>query len=73
MTERDYNILIGVLLATNVIFFIIVFMLYGEINLLKEKLARMTDTVQALDAKIYKIELVQEETFLSEKKIEKSK
>lgn len=73
MTGRDYNILIGVLLATNVIFFIIVFMLYGEINLLKEKLARMTDTVQALDAKIYKIELVQEETFLSEKKIEKSK
>jgi uncharacterized protein YoxC len=71
MTERDYKIVIGVLLAINVICLIIIFVLCGEINSLQEKLSEMTDTVRALDDKISRIELAQEETLLSEKRLEK--
>lgn len=64
MTERDYKIIIGVLLATNVICLAIVAVLCGEINSLQERLLEMTDTVRTLDDKISRIEAAQEETFL---------
>lgn len=72
MTERDYKIIIGILLATNVICLIIVFALCGEINSLQERLSDMTDTIRTLDDKISRIEVAQEENALfSEKKMEK--
>lgn len=71
MTEKDYKIVIGMLLTTNIICLIIVSVLCGEINSLQERLSDMTDTVRTLDDKISRIELAQEETLLSEKRIEK--
>lgn len=71
MTERDYKFIIGILLTTNVICLIIVSALCGEINSLQERLLEMTDTVRALDDKISRIEVAQEETLLNEKRIEK--
>lgn len=71
MTERDYKIIIGALLATNVICLAIVAVLCGEINSLQERLLEMTDTVRTLDDKISRIEAAQEETFPGGKRIEK--
>jgi len=71
MTEKDYKNIVGVLLATNVVCLIIVAVLCGEIISLQEKLSEMTDIVRTLNDKISRIEVIQEETFLSEKKIEK--
>lgn len=71
MTERDYKIIIGVLLATNVICLIIVFVLCGEIHSLQEGLSDMTDTVRTLDDKISGIE-IDEETLYIEKRIQKA-
>jgi hypothetical protein len=71
MTEKDYKNIVGVLLATNVVCLIIVAVLCGEIISLQEKLSEMTNIVRTLNDKISRIEVIQEETFLSEKKIEK--
>jgi hypothetical protein len=71
MTEKEYKIITVVLLLTNVICLITVLVLIGEINLLQENLSDMTDIVRILDDKISRIEVVQEETLQSEKRIEK--
>jgi hypothetical protein len=71
MMERDYKFIIGILLTTNVICLIIIAVLCGEIFSLQEKLSEMTDTVRTLNDKISRIEVIQEETLLNEKRIEK--
>lgn len=71
MTVKDYKIIVGILLATNVICLIMIAVLCGEIYSLQEKLSEMTDIVRTLNDKISRIEVIQEENLLSEKRIEK--
>jgi len=71
MTEKNYKIIVGTLLATNVICLIMITVLCGEIYSLQEKLSEMTDIVRTLNDKISRIEVIQEETLFGEKKIEK--
>lgn len=60
MTAKEYKIVIGTLLATNITCLIIISVLCGEINLLQDNLSKMSDTIRALDEKIANIELAQE-------------
>ena len=60
MTAKEYKVVIGVLLVTNIIGLIIIFVLCGEINLLQDKVSEMSGAIRALNEKISNIELVQE-------------
>lgn len=71
MTEREYKIIVGVLLVTNVICLICICVLVGEVNSLQLKLSDMADTVRSLNDKMTRIEGAQEKTLHSEKIIEK--
>lgn len=61
MTAKEYKIIIGALLVTNVTCLIIISVLCGEINLLQNQLMEMSDTIRTLDEKIANIELFQED------------
>lgn len=72
MTAKDYKIVISILLTINVICLVIIATLCGEIYLLQTTLSETADTVRLLEDKISRIEVIQEETLLGEKRIEKS-
>ena len=65
--ERDYKIIVGVLLATNITCLIIISILCGEINLLQERITETSDLIRVLENKIANIEVIQEENLLNEK------
>jgi hypothetical protein len=67
MMERDYKIIVGILLATNITCLIIISILCGEINLLQERITETSDMIRVLENKIANIEVTQEESFLNEK------
>ena len=58
--EKNYKIIIIVLLTTNVIFHIIIAVLFGEIYSLQENLSNMTEAARALEDKISRMEIEKE-------------
>ena len=63
MIQKDYKIIISVLFATNVICFVIVYFLCGEIYSLQEKLSDTMETVLTLQDKISRIEIEKEKNY----------
>ena len=61
--EKNYKIIISVLLTTNVISLIIVYFLCGEVYLLQQKLLDMMETVRTLEDKISRIEIDKEKGY----------
>jgi len=71
MTELNFKYIIRLLLGTNVLCIIIIFVLCGEIYLLQDRLSEVTDLVRTLNDKISKLEIIQQEAINGGKSIEK--
>ena len=63
-TNQNSKALICILVITNVIAFVIVFVLFGEINLLQEKLFQTSVEARMVDFEINEIYLTQKELFI---------
>lgn len=70
MMEKNFRLIVRLLLGTNVMCLIIIAVQCGEIYLLQEKLSEMSDVVRSLDAKISQLESIQKEAIYGEKLIE---
>ena len=64
-TNQNSKALICILVITNVISFVIVFVLFGEINLLQENLFQTSVDARIADLEIEEIYLTQKEVFRS--------
>ena len=62
-TNQNSKALICILVITNVISFVIVFVLFGEINLLQENLFQTSVDARIADLEIEEIYLTQKEVF----------
>ena len=60
-SNQKSKALICILVITNVISFVIVFVLFGEINLLQERLLETAEIVRTLNLKIDEIKFLQKE------------
>ena len=66
-TNQNYKALICILVITNVIAFVTVFVLFGEINLLQEKLFQTSEILRMLDSKIAEIKSLRKEVLATDK------
>ena len=59
--NQKSKVLICILVITNVISFAIVFVLFGEINMLQERLLETSEIVKTLNLKVAEVKFLQKE------------
>ena len=72
-TNQNSKALICILVITNVISFVIVYVLFGEINLLQEKLYQTSVEARMVDFEINEIHLTQKEVIGSGRRVNVNK
>ena len=66
-TNQNSKALICILVITNVISFVIVYALFGEMNLLQEKLFQTSEILRTLDSEIAEIKFLRKEVLATDK------
>ena len=66
-TNQNSKALICILVITNVISFVIVYVLFGEMNLLQEKLFQTSEILRTLDSEIAEIKFLRKEVLATDK------
>jgi len=70
-SNHKVKALIGILVITNVISLVIIYVLFGQINMLQEKLLEILEIMRVLELRIDKIKLLQNQ-FLKIDRVNKS-
>ena len=66
-TNQNSKALICILVITNLISFVIVYVLFGEMNLLQEKLFQTSEILRTLDSEIAEIKFLRKEVLATDK------